>query len=240
MATNRDKLIAKIRALMAKTVENGCTEAEAMNALNMAQTMMDAYDVTAEDLQEAKDESAIHDTMKDMRDPHNIRSMLVVKISEFTNTQTYRSQYKPQKYRYSFIGLRSDVDFAVWLTEHLTIFVQKELKKYLWDNGYQSLDASSKRHIISGFVIGCTGRINDRLGELIDRGDRNRTDNGNALMVIKDALIKAKMDEMGLRLRAGRSRRRYYSGSSYGAGWAAGDRANFGRPVGSTLRIGGR
>lgn len=74
MSNNRTNLLNKIRALLSKTVEAGCTEAEAMSALSMAQAMMDAYEVTEEDLVETKKESAVCETMKDMRDPHHIRA----------------------------------------------------------------------------------------------------------------------------------------------------------------------
>lgn len=90
MTTNREKLVAKIRALMSKTVENGCTKAEAMSALSMAQAMMDAYEVTEDEVNETKQESAVKETMKDMRDPHHIRAHLTVKISAFTNTKCWR------------------------------------------------------------------------------------------------------------------------------------------------------
>jgi len=49
-----EKTLNKIRALLAKTIENGCTEAEAMAAIEMARAMMDAYEVTEADLNEAK------------------------------------------------------------------------------------------------------------------------------------------------------------------------------------------
>ena len=242
MTTNRDKLIHKIRALMAKTVENGCTEAEMLSAMSMAQAMMDAYDVSLDDIEETKKEEAVKDTMKDMRDPHHIRNNLCVRISEFTNTKVYTHQPKVQKYKFNFVGLRSDIDFAMWLLEHLTLFVQKELKNYLWAHGYQSLDASSKRRVINGFVLGCTNRINQRLAELINQGEDKRNDNANALIVIKNDLIDRKMQELGLQLRIPRQRGSRIHHNSYGAGQSAGGRATFGRPVGSggMLRIGGK
>ena len=86
MTANRSNIINKIRALLSKTVENGCTEAEAMSALSLAQTMMDTYEISDADLNEIKQESAIKDTMKDMRDPHHIRAHICVAISKFTHT----------------------------------------------------------------------------------------------------------------------------------------------------------
>src|SRR6476660_3391736 len=51
MTINRDSLVEKIRALMSKTIENGCTEHEALAALDKTRAMMDAYEVTEADLQ---------------------------------------------------------------------------------------------------------------------------------------------------------------------------------------------
>lgn len=56
MTINRDSLIQQIRALMNKTVIHGCTEHEALAALDKARALMDAYDVTEVDLQLTKAE----------------------------------------------------------------------------------------------------------------------------------------------------------------------------------------
>lgn len=233
MTDNRQKLLDKIKALLSKTVDNGCTEAEAMAALSMAQAMMDAHEITEDEVNETKQESAIRAEMKDMRDPHHIRTHLVVRISEFTNTKTWRSEYRTQKFKYNFVGLQSDVDFAMWLTETLTMFVQRELKNYIWSNNYTALEPSMKRRVINGFVHGCCSRINQRLKELTEQGKVHKTDNGNALVVVKNELIERKMQELGLQLRDSRSRSTRIEPNAYGAGKAAGDRASFGRPVGS-------
>lgn len=239
MTINRDNLIKKIKALLSKTVENGCTEAEAMNALAMAQAMMDTYDVSVDEIEQTKKEEAVREEMKDMRDPHHIRAHITVKISEFTNTKAWRNEFKSQKFKYNFVGLRSDVDFALWLVEHLTLFVQRELKNYLWVHGHQSLEPASKRRVINGFVIGCCYRINQRLEELIEQGRFKRNENANALVVVKNELIVRKMQEIGINLRKPRQRGAKCEPDGYAAGKAAGDRANFGRPVesGGQLRL---
>lgn len=235
MSINRTNLLNKIRALLSKTVEAGCTEAEAMSALSMAQAIMDAYEVTEEDLIETKKESAVSETMKDMRDPHHIRAYITKSISRFTNTKSYKSEIRSQKWKYYFIGLPSDVEFAMWLTETLTMFVQKELKNYIWANDYTSLEPPAKRRIINGFVFGCTNRISERLIELSMQAAP--TINGTALMVIKDQLINHKMKELGLNLIAPRKRSSRINANSYEAGKAAGNRATFGRPVGGEAGI---
>lgn len=162
----------------------------------------------------------------------------MVAISKFTNTLGYRNEFKSQKFKYHYIGLPSDVEFAIWLIETLTGFVQKELKNYIWANNYTSLEPASKRRVINGFVIGCTNRISARLKELCEK---EHSTNSNALVVIKNELIDLKKKELGLQLKQPKNRGSYLEPDAYGAGKAAGDRATFGRPVdgqGSVKMIG--
>jgi len=56
MTENREALLNKVRALLAKTITNGCTQPEALTALAKARAMMDAYEITEEDLRLAKEE----------------------------------------------------------------------------------------------------------------------------------------------------------------------------------------
>jgi hypothetical protein len=71
---DRNSIIDKIKALLAKTTENGATEAEMLSALDKASAMMDAYDISDEDLQIAKDEAVmLHADAPDLKDPHNIK-----------------------------------------------------------------------------------------------------------------------------------------------------------------------
>ena len=43
-AAKRDKIIAKVQALLTKTIENGCTEDEALAATEAAARLMEEYD----------------------------------------------------------------------------------------------------------------------------------------------------------------------------------------------------
>ena len=53
---DRNSIIDKIKALLAKTTVNGATEAEMLSALDKASAMMDAYEISDADVWEAKDE----------------------------------------------------------------------------------------------------------------------------------------------------------------------------------------
>jgi hypothetical protein len=230
---NHESLVDKIKALLNKTVGNGCTEAEALAALGKARAMMDAYEVTVEELQVSKAEAAIlRGEPSDARDPHKIKWYLGSAVEEFCNCKIWRSSEG-----FKFCGLASDVAFAIWLLDHLTDFVQAELVLYL--TGCLP-PRDERKKIVKGFVLGCTDRISDKLVELCRRSAAERTDNSRALVAIKSTAITEKLKEVGITLRQSSGRCRSFSDAAHEAGRKAGDRASFGRPVsgdGGVLRL---
>lgn len=233
---DRNSIIEKVKALLAKTTKNGCTEAEMLAALAKALAMIDAYDISDAELELAKDEAAIlHAEPPDVKDPHAIKWRLTYAVSAFCNVQIYR-----QFGRLMCIGTPSDTRFAMWLLDSLADFVFAELYAHLIGC---LAPPKQRRTVISSFVIACCARISDRIVELVEQSQAARTSNGRALVVVKDQAIKRFMKDRGIRLRTSYG----YSPSNVdhqaqAAGRAAGDRATFGRPVtgaAGVLRIAG-
>jgi hypothetical protein len=234
---DRNSIIEKIKALLAKTTANGATEAEMMSALDKASAMMDAYDITDDELHVAKDEAAmLHADPPDATDPHKIKWRLSYAVSEFCGVQIYRSRHEGGL---KCIGMPSDVEFAMWLLDNLADFVFAELYAHLI--GCLALQ-SERRVIIRSFTAACCERITDRLFALVERSKATRTGNGRELVVIKNAAIKEFMKQQGIRLRmCSGSAPSNVDVAAQAAGRAAGDRATFGRPVAGAagvLRIG--
>jgi hypothetical protein len=232
---NRESLLDKIRALLAKTVANGCTEAEMMAALAMARAMRDAHKVTDEELALAKDEVAVLcDAPPDPNDPHNVRWRLAAGIERFCDCKIWaehRTRYRHLK----FVGATADIEWATWLINHLTDFVMQTLVEHLCT----SLNPERGKDI-KGFVLGCTERIEERLVEL-SQPPAEQTDNSRALVLIKSAAIATKLAELGLKFRACGGSCSGFDSGAYEAGRDAGNSASFGRPVSGTagvLRLG--
>lgn len=219
---NRERLYDKIRALLDKTVANGCTEAEALSALSKARAMMDAYEVTPEDLKLAKEQAAVLRGTETRDDKHGIARYLVRAVALFCDCDGWRHGEG-----FVFCGAPSDVQLAEWLHKHLITFVQGELENYL----YQS-DAprGMRRRMINGFVLGCTGRILARVQELEMQSRRTARSHSNALVIIKGDAIRAVKEAAGITVKRTTSRRRY-TDDSLSAGKAAGDRATLSMPV---------
>jgi Protein of unknown function (DUF2786) len=230
--SERAKILHRIRALMSKTVDNGCTEAEALAALNLARSMMDEYEVTEEDIKLKGENADIYASTA--RDPYHIRRGLSVRISQFCDCKVWTTI----KAEITFCGLRSDIEFASWLLDTLSEFAVNEMVKYL---PWKQPSPSEKRKLINGFVLGFCGRINHRLNEIIEASRLKAGLNNKALVVAKGELINKRMQEEGVLLRTPRRRGRYFNNDSYSAGKNAADKASFGRPIsgqGAVRRIG--
>jgi Protein of unknown function (DUF2786) len=240
MAVNRAELIAKIKALLSKTTVAGCTEHEELAALTKARAMMDAHEVTEEELQLTREEKAILlSEPPDSLDPHNVKFFLMGPVAEFWGCRAWRTSKRNEGGKpVSFCGLPSDMDGAIWMLDHLTMFVQDKLTDYLVET---LPPRAERRAAIRDFVRGACDRIGDRLNELRAQSERKATSNGRELVVVKRAAVDAKMKECDIHIRGQCLGGRADSESgSFHAGRSAGDGASFGRPVtgtGATLRI---
>jgi hypothetical protein len=212
--------------LMAKTTAHGCTEAEELAALAKVRAMRDAYKVTDEELVLAKDEAAIvRDAPPDPSDPHNIRWRLSASIARFCDCKIWaenRTRYRHLK----IVGAAADVEWATWLTDHLTDFVMTKLVEHLCT----SLNPERGKDI-KGFIVGCTERIDERLIEL-SQPPADQNNNGRALVLIKSAAITEKLAELGIKgFRSCGGGCSGFDSGGYEAGRDAGNGASLGRPV---------
>ena len=224
---DRNSIIGKIKALLAKTTANGATEAEMLSALDKASAMMDAYDITDADVREARDEAAmLRAEPPDLKDPHSLKWRLSVGVAQFCGVQIFRRSHQTGL---RCIGMPSDTQFAMWLLDTLADFVFAELYAHL----IGCLAPQKERRIdIRSFTAACCDRITERLLALVERSKAVRTSNGRELAVVKDAAIKAFMKDNGIYLRTCSG----YAPSTVdaaaqAAGRAAAERATFGRPM---------
>jgi hypothetical protein len=237
MTETREKLLEKIKALLSKTIEAGCTEGEAMAAFQKAKAMMDVYDVSDEELQLTKEEKATAHFYEE-RDPHGVKRGLAYAVHKFTGTHgwTYRGKQKR-----ATCGLPADIEFTEWLLGALDEFVKREYVRFAITSA--AGEGNERRAAMRNFIQGCTLRISQRLIELA-QPPKQQTANARAIVVTKQAAIDAYMETEGIELC--RSRASSFSvrdHAAYEAGKAAGERASFGRPVegkAGLLRLGKR
>jgi hypothetical protein len=178
MTTERDELLHKIRSLLAKTMENGCTESEALTALTKAHALRDAYVVTEAELNLTKVERAIlRREPPGTRDPHLIKWQLLNAVARFCDCEAWR---KTHKGGLVFCGLPSDAAFGTWLLDTLTAFVLAELTNFLMD---ADPGKQNRREAIRSFIAGAADRICQRLDDPTKGKDAAANDERNLCLL---------------------------------------------------------
>lgn len=223
MTTPRQRLVAKIKAILAKTIDNGATEEEAALALAKAQEIMAAHDVSMSEIEalaEARAEGA-EIFASGTIDFYGIKKSLGYGIEKYTKTKCWVSP----RTGVTYCGLASDVELAAWLTQHLSQFVVERLNAYRKLRGKNGFGTS--RMVASSFVRGCCHRITEKLIELTPK-----VTTGTALVVCRNALIEKKMEDAGIgKIGKAKNRKRTVDGLAFQHGRKAGEKATIGRPT---------
>jgi hypothetical protein len=228
--SERTKVVGRVKALLAKTLENGCTEAETMAAMEKAAEIMAAHDIAEGDLQQQLDEHVVTRHTGNI-DPYKVRWNLCSAVATFTHCREWRQRYDKT---IVLCGLEGDTEFAEWLLGALGDFVLREIEGHLAERRRNGLPCS--RTVSASFMYGMTGRISERLRELSAQWIPCT---GNDVAVSPAARVEAFMKEAGIKVAMSSN---YFAPSQdcYAAGKAAGNRASFVRPIssGGSLRIG--
>jgi hypothetical protein len=242
MQMQKSKLIDRIKALLAKTIENGCTMAEAMTAFEKAQAMMREHGVSEMDV--APETEEIIQERERIRNANHIARSLAASIARFCGVRVYRDQVNTSSSDIVFTGFEGDVLLAKWMLDTLTKFVIRERDAFIAGDAdlicIKRSNPKRYRLSVNGFEIGAVNRISCRLFDLapIANVPEAPTD-GKALVATKGAMIDAYLANNGVRLTSARKGGRRGYSSTADAGRAAGDRASFSRPVGGAAGVSG-
>lgn len=233
-------LARKIKALLAKTVEAGASEAEAMSAFTLAHRLLEQHQMSLSDL-DLREEGTCH-SVQSM--DHIARRMSTL-VGKYCECKVWMSDYQPV-YKYvriknkekkifngneytkiNFIGIKSDCDFAEWLMAALAGYVQGREMSYMF--GELCATAADAED----FVTGCIDRINKRLREEIDARKAKRVvSTGRDLVPLKNAMITEAFAKLGISLKKEDNLNfRVMNQDAYARGNAAGDGVTFNRPI---------
>ena len=216
-----DKLKTRIQALRAKTIENGCTEDEALSAAAKVAELLDRYDLSLTDVEirKAPCERREYETYRKKRIPLDD---CIGAVANFCDCRVWREKNQADETRYVFFGLRSDIEVAHYLTELIDTAVRSELGRYKTTPEYRRF-RHKQRHIANAsFALGMVASIADKLTVMKAGRDEANHGTGRDLVVLKAAVVDAELEKLDLNLRAVRRPSRMVSTSAYEAGSAAG------------------
>src|SRR5579863_746686 len=104
-----DKLRSRSDALRAKTIDNGCTEAEALAAAAKVAELLDRYDLSLSDVEirAAPCERRSYETRAKKRIPLD---ECISAIAAFCDCRVWREKNSAGEGSYVFFGLRADIE----------------------------------------------------------------------------------------------------------------------------------
>lgn len=227
---NKQDVIEKIRALMAKSIDNGATEAEAVAAAAKAKELMDKYQITMSET-ELREEGCEGTSHKGYKRGFNVKRRLGLNVGLFCECRVWFSK---QGGALQFFGIKSDKDFAIWLVLALESFVWAQ-----HDRNRTELEQRGDYYnwaIGRSFVEGCIDRLNKRLKDETRKRKPKQMATGTDLMVVKQQLVQNEFEKLGVKLNRRTFQAKVTDELAYTAGQAAGDKANLNRPMGAATR----
>ncbi len=216
-----DKLKTRIQGLRAKTIDNGCTEGEALAAAAKVAELLDRYDLSLTDveLRDAPCERRAYETHRKKRIPLDD---CIGAIAEFCDCRVWREKHPSGETRYVFFGLRSDIEVAHYLTELIDTAVRSELGRYKTSPDYQRFRHQERHLANASFALGMVASIADKLMAMKASRDEANHRSGRDLVVVKAAVVDGEIEKLGLKLRMVERTSRLVSPMAYDAGGAAG------------------
>lgn len=237
---DRDAIAHRIRSLLAKTVENGATEAEALAAAAKARQIMDAHRLSQSDIEiEAE---PIDDIWIERPTEKKLSAvdLCASGIAKYTGTKSWY-EWKNGRRHWRVIGLKTDTEMARYLYTMLADTIARETKAFARVNdrvlGSAWRDGVETRRLNQSFSVGMARRINARLFEMAKTADAvAKTSTGTALVVVKDHVVTEYFDGLSIKFSGSLGGPRARSASAYNAGVEAGNRVNLSRPVGGAAQ----
>lgn len=234
----RTALLDKISALLAKTEQNGCTEAEAASAADLAQKMMPKYGLNLAEIQAIESPA---DACEAGATPiGDCRAHEVLKLSSaiafFTDTRDWFNRHgiiniggdrlkaaEHNGINLVYFGLPADVQVAIFLTSTLRIALDTEWVAF-W-TAYPERPKPNARSARASFMRGMSSRLSWRLREMKEEQSRATVNDCREIVLAKNQIVEAAYQATGINPRIHRSSRiGGFNATCFDGGLSAGDR----------------
>jgi len=215
------RVLQRIQALRAKTVDQGCTEQEALASARKVAELLDRYGLSLSEV-EMRDQACQGfgiDTGRQRRAPID-ECMPIVAL--FCDCKVWTETAADATIRFVFFGLPADVEAAHYLHDLIVATFATETARF---KAQDATVASSDRRVTTrSFQIGLAHGIRDKLtGMKAERDTANRRLTGRDLVPLKASVVDEELEKLGLSFRAkALGRKRKVAPDAYKAGRAAG------------------
>jgi hypothetical protein len=242
-AAELSRVKGRIKALTAKTVANGCTEAEAMAAAAMVGRLLERYALSMDEIEIRTARCVQVEVPFGGRRRRPIDGC-VPAIARFCDCKVWLARaaapdpetpdFDPTRpgSRYVFFGFETDTALATYLFTVIDRAVATETAAFRQLN--PQFRGVRLRQASASFQHGVVARVSYRLDEMHRARDavvRAQRATGTALILAKDRVVEDAFRETAVRLVSMSATGRRVINTAFRAGWAAGERVNLNRPM---------
>lgn len=209
-----DRLKSLLRALRAKTVANGCTEAEALAAAEKVAGLLDQYELTLDDITVRAghcERLVIRTTGKPRRPPIDY---CIGAIAAFAECRVWREG--PD---IVYFGLPADLEVAGAIHAIAEATMKSEAEAYKRGRKVISYRHDEGRAFLTGMAVAIADAL---LAMKAERDARPAT--GRDLVPLKRGLVETEFAQLGLTMKEGGASGKKLSATAFDAGLAAGER----------------
>jgi len=230
---DRNKIRKRIAALLARTVENGASEAEAMIAAQKAARLMTEHSLSYSSTAEIEAEEYADDSRQWFKGskgrsraaPIPVTRRCIVWISELCGVEHLWNSYTGML---TFFGPAHDTATAHALEQIIRGAIAREWRDY------RKTAKSTSGSARASFQHAMSHRVAQRLAGMIEqqREQERQSETGSELIVVRNALLVKRFEAAHPDVRASsKPSSTFHDGAAFDAGRAAGGRLELGEGV---------
>ena len=217
------RVVQRIQALRAKTVDQGCTEQEALASANKVAELLDRYGLSLSEI-ELRRQACEGFGIDTGRRRRGVFDACVPSIAAFCDCKVWGETTPAGSLRHVFFGLPADVEAAHFLYDLIGVTFDTETARFKTATIYANLETAEHRNAVNSFQTGLSHGIGGKLKAMkAERDTSNRTSSGRDLVPLKTSIIDDELAKLGLSFHAtNRGRRKRVLADAYEAGHIAG------------------
>jgi Protein of unknown function (DUF2786) len=192
------RVINRIRGLRAKTVDQGCSESEALASANKVAELLDRFGLSLSEIDfgQQRCEGIGIDSRRRKR---TAVDHCIPVVATFCDCRVWIEETASGTMRYVFFGLPADVEAAHYLYDLVHVTFAAETARFKARNVYCAVHAAEQRKAADSFNFGLSRGICEKLNNLKSaRTAALQNSSGRDLIPLKASVIDDEMARLGL------------------------------------------
>ena len=226
------KIKLKIFALAQKTIENGCTEHEAMSAMAMVGRLLSQYNLNMSEIDVREQICKTLNIPTNRANRHPI-TFCIMSLSKLFSAKVWQNKSYTAGISFSFFGQENDLIMIEYLYKIILAAMDNESIRFKHSPLY--IASSNRKGAYVSFQQGMAHRVSERLAEMKNEQNAEMAASytgSRDLVVLKDQLVTEEFVKLNMKLKKSTVQARVRNGSAYNSGRSAGDKVNLSRPIG--------